>query len=198
MARPATTEPKLTMPPEEADLVREVFGTSRVILEYGSGGTTLIAAEGAGRTVFSVESDKEWLAGMQDWFKAHPPAAELHFIHGDVGKTRPWGYPVNASHFRRWPAYPNGVWDRPDFRQPDVVLIDGRFRLACFLTALFRSTAPVTVLWDDYAERPSYHKVEDLVQPVARIGRMARFDLQPMTIPPERMSWVLSSYLQPL
>lgn len=186
------------MPPDEAAAVRAAFGDARVILEYGSGGTTLIAAEQPGRVVFSVESDRKWLDGMQAWFRANPGEAELHLIYGDIGPTKRWGYPVDGAHFRRWPGYANAVWDRDDFRQPDVVLIDGRFRLACFLTTMIRSTAPVTVLWDDYDGRPTYHAVEDLVKPVDRIGRMARFEVQPRALPPERMSWYLSSHLQPL
>jgi hypothetical protein len=37
------TPPKLTLPPAEADAVRLAYGQARVILEYGSGGSTLIA-----------------------------------------------------------------------------------------------------------------------------------------------------------
>lgn len=186
--------PKLTMPKPEATHLRAAYAQAGVILEYGSGGSTVIAAELAGKTVFSVESDPKWLADMVAYFAAHPPAATLHLHHGDIGPAKEWGYPVSDSSFRLWHNYPNSVWDRADFQHPDLVLIDGRFRMACFLTTLFRATSPVTVLFDDYLDRKSYHKIEDLVRPVAMIGRMAQFDLTPMIIPPARLGWIISCF----
>ncbi len=97
-----------------------------------------------GRRVFAVESSAPWLDKMQAWFAANPAKAELHLHHGDIGKTRDWGFPVDHKALARWSGYPVSVWDRPDFQHPDVVLIDGRFRLACALTVLFRITRPVT------------------------------------------------------
>ncbi len=186
--------PELTMPQAEAAHLRAAFAQARVILEYGSGGSTVIAAELPEKTVFSVESDVDWLENMRGYFAAQPPVAALHLHHGDIGPTRDWGHPADDTEFRRWPNYPNSVWDRDDFKNPDLVLIDGRFRVACFLTTLFRSTAPVTVLFDDYLDRKSYHAVEDLVKPSAMIGRMAQFDLMPMTIPADRLGWIISRF----
>ena len=88
------------------------------------------------------------------------------------------------------------IWDLPEFVHPDVVLIDGRFRAACFLTTLFRCTRPLTLLWDDYIDRPAYHEVESLLKPVEMIGRMARFDVVPMPIPADRLLWVIQTYLR--
>ncbi len=87
------------------------------------------------------------------------------------------------------------VWDLDGFVHPDVILIDGRFRAACFLTALFKITKPTLVLWDDYKERPAYHEVEVLVKPAEMVGRMAIFELSPMAVPPERLLWVIQTFL---
>lgn len=186
--------PELTMPAAEAAHLRAAYARAGVILEYGSGGSTVIGAEMPGKTVFSVESDAAWLEAMRGYFGAHPPKATVHLHHGDIGPTKKWGHPEGESEFRLWPNYPNSVWERADFQQPDLVLIDGRFRAACFLTTLFRATAPVTVLFDDYINRKSYHAVEDLIRPKAMIGRMAQFDLTPMTLPPERLGWLIARY----
>lgn len=189
--------PKLTMPEAEAAALAEAYGAARVILEYGSGGSTLVAADNAGALVFSVESDADWVSMMRDWFDANPPKARLVLHHADIGTTKAWGMPRNMSGARRWPAYANSVWDLGNFTPPDMVLIDGRFRLACFLTVLIRSTAPVRVLWDDYAERPGYHECERLVKPARMIGRMAEFHLTPMAFPPAMLGWLAESYLRP-
>lgn len=184
LAPKAAWRPDLTLPAAEAAAVRAAYGRAGAILEYGSGGSTLIAAEVAGARVLSVESDADWLAQMAGWLVAHPPKAEVVLHHADIGPTRDWGYPVARAPQASWPGYAASVWDIPEFAAPDVVLIDGRFRLACFLTVLARTTRPVTVLWDDYAARPHYHQAEALAPVAERIGRMARFTLSPAPLPP--------------
>lgn len=191
------TPPKLTLPPAEADAVRAAYGQARVILEYGSGGSTVIAGDNPQALVFSVESDAGWAAMMQRWFDANPPQGGVMLHHADIGPTKEWGMPVNNRRVGHWPGYPNSVWDRPDFQQPDTVLIDGRFRLACFLTVLLRSTAPVRVLWDDYEGRTGYHRAERLCSPVARHGRMAEFHVEPQRLAPGDLPWVAEAFVTP-
>jgi hypothetical protein len=188
--------PKLTMPAEEAAALRAAYQGSTVILEYGSGGSTVMAAEMAGKTVFSVESDASWLDNMRSYFDENPPAAKLYLHHGDIGPTRTWGHPLDHDDFRQWPDYPTQIWTLPNFVQPDVVLIDGRFRVACLLTTLFCTKAPVTAFVDDYIDRPNYKIVETLITPVAMHGRMARFELTPTAIPAEKLGWIVQRFLQ--
>lgn len=200
MPKPATSDlerPKLTLPEAEAGAVRAAYAGAGVILEYGSGGSTVLAAEMPGKKVFSVESDAGWLGMMRAWFAANPPRADLVLHHGDIGPTKEWGAPQNDAQFRRWPSYPLGVWDRPDFVHPDVVLVDGRFRAACFLTTLFRITRPVTLLWDDYTQRAGYHAMEAFAAPTRFHGRMAEFTLHPTPIAAENLALILTTYLRP-
>lgn len=188
--------PEISMPASERRALAAAYAAADTILEYGAGGSTALAADMPGRTVFTVESDPVWVAGMQAWFAANPPAATVHLHAADIGPTRDWGHPADEAAFRRWPGYALSVWDRRDFRHPDVVLVDGRFRVACLLTTAFRIARPVTVLFDDYAGRRHYHGVEDFLRPAEMIGRMARFDLVPQTIPAERLGWVIKFFLQ--
>ncbi|MFA7434000.1 MAG: hypothetical protein WCZ72_09850 [Gemmobacter sp.] len=197
---PATgipVRPVLTMPEAEAVALDAAYRGAGVILEYGSGGATALAAGMPGKTVFSVESDAEWLAGMEAWFAANPPAATVHLHHADIGRTGEWGHPASERGFRRWPGYPLSVWERGDFRHPDVVLIDGRFRVACLLTVAFRIDRPVVALFDDYLNRKPYHRVEEFVKPAGMVGRMAWFELQPTAFPVERMGRILEFYTRP-
>lgn len=189
--------PELTLPEAEAALLRAELAQAAVYLEYGTGGSTLLACEASGRTVFSVESSADWAAKMAAWFAANPPAAALHLHPVDIGPTGSWGRPKDASGFEGWPGYALSVWDLPIFRQPDLVLIDGRFRPACLMTTALRTQKPVTVLFDDYANREDYHVVEELFRPVAFAGRLAKFEIAPFQLPPERLSWLIGLYLRP-
>jgi len=139
-----------------------------------------MAAEMPGKLIFSVESDPVWARDLQHYLDLSglPSSAIIHY--SDIGPVGEWGRPLDSSQWEKFHNYPAGIWDRPWFRHPDVVLIDGRFRAACLAMTRLRMTRPVTVLFDDYAERQTYHAVEDVVGPPAQmIGRMARFELSP-------------------
>ena len=60
------------MPVVEAELLRQHYEDADAILEYGSGGSTLMAAEMEGKHVTSVESDKAWWQMMMECFEANP------------------------------------------------------------------------------------------------------------------------------
>src|SRR5690606_32007659 len=113
----------------------------------------------------------------------------------DLGETGKWAKLKNSSRWRDFHQYPLRVWGEDFFKEPDVILIDGRFRTACFITAYLKVTKPTIVLFDDYVNRDYYHIVEKLVKPTDFIGRMARFDLDKVaTIPREHLEWIVGSY----
>ncbi len=195
----AISRPELTLPEAEAALVRAEYARADVILEYGSGGSTVLAAEMPSKRVFTVESDRAWAEMMRGWFAAHPPAAgsEVDVIWSDIGPTRDWGQPVDDSEWKRYPRYPLEVWGLPEFRQPQVVLVDGRFRQGCALAAKYLARAPVTLLFDDYLHRKHYHHVEDFLGRPEITGRMARFDVTPEPIPPDRLLRIMQLMVRP-
>lgn len=186
--------PALTLPPDEADWVRSHYQDANVILEYGSGGSTVLASELGGKTVFSVESDKMWYRMMKRYLRQAGSKSEVHLHHADIGKTGKWGRPLNNDMWRRFHRYPNSIWDTAEFSAPDLVLIDGRFRAACFLTVMLRTEKPVTVLFDDYVGRTLYTQVEKWVQPTETRGRMARFELSPNELPRRDLTQILALY----
>lgn len=193
----AQTRPILTFPEAEAAAVTAAYQSAGVILEYGSGGSTVLAGALPNKTVFSVESDAQWATGLQAWFAQNPPQSPVHLHAVDIGPTGDWGAPVNQRGWRRYHHYPLSVWERDDFQHPDVVLIDGRFRLACLLAVLHRITRPVVALFDDYRNRKPYHRAEHLVRPSSFIGRMARFDLSPRSLSPGDLALFVDAFSRP-
>ena len=189
--------PKLTLPAAEGKAVAEAYAGAAVILEYGSGGSTVMAAEMSDKRVFSVESDAIWAAGVQAWLDGAGLAAAVNLHVVDIGPTGEWGAPVGDEGWRRYHHYPLSVWDRADFRHPDVVLIDGRFRAACLMATLLRITRPVTALFDDYKDRKFYHPVEAFARPVAMVGRMARFELEPRVFPVNDITRIFDFFTRP-
>jgi hypothetical protein len=173
--------PELSLPAKEADRLHHAYRAAQIILEYGSGGSTILASEQPGKLTFSVESDRNWAVRLQAEIDASDLPSPAHLYHVDIGPTGDWGRPVSPDAWTRFHRYPLAIWDEPFFRQPDVVLIDGRFRPACFMAVLLRTRKPVTVLFDDYTTRPAYYSVEEFVTPSEIVGRMAVFEVAPRT-----------------
>lgn len=191
------TAPKLVWTPQDIprrphmekeglDRLTECLKAARSYLEYGAGGSTVLAIELGVRRVVSVESDRGFLQAVKLAACGSEDDDRLteHFV--DIGPTAEWGNPTDRSCSARWPAYPSTVWrrylDGQDY--PDLVLIDGRFRVACFLTTLMMAPSGTTILFDDYFDRPNYHVVEKYLAPVSRAGRMAEFVTNGDSLPP--------------
>ena len=177
VAQSDMTRPELTMPEAEAAVLCAAYARASVILEYGSGGSTVMAAEMPGKRVLSVESDQAWVGMMDAWFGENPPAqgSSVDVIWMDIGPTKEWGYPTDPAQHQRYARYPLAIWDHPRFQQPDVVLVDGRFRTGCALATAVRTQKPVILFMDDYARRKQYHRVESFIGKPKMTGRMAEF-----------------------
>lgn len=190
--------PELTLPPEEAAVLRAAYEAANTILEYGSGGSTVMATEMPGKRIFTVESDQRWAAMMQGYIDAHPPAKDtrIDLIWADIGATKKWGYPQDLSAYLQFPEYPLAVWSRADFVQPDVVLVDGRFRVGCAIAAALSTERPVRVLFDDYGPRRRYHMVETYLGKPKLHGRMAEFRVEPLAVTPDNLLAVIQMIMR--
>lgn len=184
------------MPEDEAAHLTRVYSEASVILEYGSGGSTELGSRMPGKYIMSVESDRDWARSLRQRLCGPDILSPVVVHHVDIGRTGPWGRPRDDRAWRRFHAYPNEVWEQKWFRHPDVVLIDGRFRTACFATILLRVERPVRVLFDDYGVRPLYHQVEEFVRPAAMFGRMAEFRVEPGRVDPRKIGLLISQFFQ--
>ncbi|WP_417239034.1 hypothetical protein [Celeribacter halophilus] len=188
--------PELTFPAEVRAFLCAQYDAADVIVEYGSGGSTAYGAAQAGKTLYSVEGDKAWHKAMQTHFDSHPPKSDLHLIHADIGETGEWSWPKGNGKWFRYPDYCFGVWQREDLKSPDLVLIDGRFRTGCFFATMTSITRPTRVLVDDFVGREDkYGLMTEFATPTAFHGRMAQFDLEPVTtLPADKLYTLLKAF----
>ncbi|WP_273145384.1 hypothetical protein [Oceanicaulis alexandrii] len=174
--------PKLTFPDDVAKYVTEAYERHDSILEYGSGGSTVLASELEGKHVVSVESDARWTLDMQAYLEGSPKTrSKPRLIPVNVGPTGPWGRPLDHSHYHLFPWYALSPWVSRSQNDPDfsLVLVDGRFRTACFLISMAFARGPLEIIFDDYKEREFYHFIEEYAKPVRFIGRAAVFERDP-------------------
>jgi len=178
---PTLSEPEFTFPPEEGEMVAREYARATSILEYGSGGSTVLAARSTDAQVLSIESDKSWAQNLSAFLAAENLGTGRVSVHWEnVGPTGKWGYPTDRTKWRKYPSYAFSAWEKYDVA-PDVVLIDGRFRLACFAATLLFAKKPTVVLFDDFVPRQSYHAATTFADPVSTSGRMAKFIIKPNT-----------------
>lgn len=158
---------------------REQLAKTRNYLEYGSGGSTILADQVVTNLV-SVDSDGNFLGDVQRKLEQQDRHAMAKLIHVNIGLTQHWGMPVftkpTRRRLRRWEEYAKAPWRyyRTIGQQPDLILVDGRFRVACVLESLL-SLSPLSktqILLDDYVGRPHYHVVEQFAN-LELAGRMA-------------------------
>lgn len=167
------------MPADCTEYLKNVISENKQILEYGAGGSTIFALRISDSTLVTTESDANWLKLVNKKVGEIPGAASrLHALHADIGETKEWGYPTNENNWKNYWKYPIEAWNycaKNDIK-PTVVLIDGRFRRACFMATLINSKVPCTILFDDYLDRPHYHSIEKFLQPSKIIDRLAVFE----------------------
>lgn len=165
---------------EGAKYFSERISKSRVYLEYGSGGSTIVAYKNTKR-MFTVESDAAFLGAVKKRLKSiAEPHSQADLIFVNIGLTEEWGIPIfkrpTKRRLARWGRYVTAPWDelRTCGIEPDTILVDGRFRVACVLQSLLHlgSRSNCLILIDDYLDRPEYRAVEQFTDIHAVYGRM--------------------------
>jgi hypothetical protein len=111
-------------------------------------------------------------------------------IHADIGPTRKWGHPTDAS--RDWAAYHRDVWERPGAADADLFLIDGRFRVACVMQVVLRADPSAVIAVHDYADRAQYHVIGEVAREIARQSTLSLFVARPSARPRARA--ILSTF----
>jgi len=164
------------MPAAAGALLKRYLRTAAVYLEYGSGGSTVVAA-GLCPCVISVDSDSRFLDAVTAKVQATNAACRFYPVYADIGRTGKYGKPLlRFLPSEKWQRYPASPWEvlRRLGVMPSVVLIDGRFRVACALRVLLElpNDAGAAILFDDFSNRPYYRIVLDFADEVERAGRL--------------------------
>lgn len=130
-------------------------------MEFGSGGSTLLAVRSPAKVILSVESDPAWLRKIE----GHPEIAQavagqrLFLTLADIGPVGEWGKPTDETRRADWPHYYIDPFFATDILF-DLILIDGRFRVGCALAAAACAAETATIVIHDYELRSQYYLVE--------------------------------------
>ena len=149
------------MTDKELILLQKAMNQSNNYLEFGTGNSTRIAAETDNiHRITVVESDptfwKEEVLSIPSVKQALKKGRLTpHLIN--IGATAKWGYPIDDSCSDQWPMYHSCAFQSNVAY--DLILVDGRFRIACILHACLSCPPSTKILIHDFFDRPIYFVV---------------------------------------
>jgi hypothetical protein len=126
---------QLAMTIKEIDLLKNYVSNAISYFEYGCGGSTVLVNSYPNiKHMVSVDSCLEWIEKTKEQISN---ANKLNFHYIDInGNCSGWGSPIDNSKISDWIKYPNSILEqKEDF---DLILVDGRFRVACCAAAAMK------------------------------------------------------------
>ena len=139
-----------------------------IYFEFGSGGSTNVASF-YNLTVYSVESDKMW------HYKLKNSGINANYITIDLKAHGHFGHPGIGTTVEDWKKY---IQAYKSEYNADIILIDGRFRVACALDIFPKIRSDTIVLMHDY-RRKNYHIIENYYIKIQMWDTLASFVKKP-------------------
>lgn len=152
----------------------------KTYLEYGSGGSTIYVSKKK-KTVLSVENNLNFYEEVRRQLNAQGLKANIYYAN--TGLTGSYGIPIfkktTQKRLIKWKNYVTKPWINipASFPYPDLIFIDGRFRVACSLYSIIRlrNKKNFIILVDDYLDRKEYKIIERYSNFIGIKGRMGIF-----------------------
>ena len=155
-------------------LFKQLIDETKIYFEYGCGKSTEYVFKFTDAKIFSVDTSKTWVArvsNLEENNKRNSQRLAINWV--DVGEVAEWGYPISFKKRKNFINYTNWFWTLD--LKPDLVLIDGRFRISCFLNSIKYAEVGTKILFDDYLDRQFYHIAEEILPASDYCGRQALF-----------------------
>lgn len=163
------------MSPSERKLFKKSLKKAKQYFEFGSGGSTVWAVK-EGLTVQGVESDANWVNALKSKLGEQCQVETV-----DIGLTKEWGFPVSMEAADKFPAYSQAISQHSE--SFDFILVDGRFRVACTMSAILHvldrseKISDVRIFIHDFWNRPHYHVVLQFLETVEKVETAGLFKL---------------------
>jgi protein O-GlcNAc transferase len=165
-------ENHFNMTAEELAFLQGRLSSSRRYLEFGAGTSTAMAVKTAGiESIDTVESSKPFIETQllnQPALQEAVEASRLRIHWIDIGPTGDWGTPSDPATRHLWPGYSSRIFAKA--AGWDLILIDGRFRVACCLNSILHTDPACLILIHDFSLRKEYSVVLEFLDIVDRLG----------------------------
>ena len=143
----------------DKNMFYKYLNNATIYIEFGCGGSTYQASIRDNIThIYSIESDKEWINKLNKIFSSN----KINFIYNEMDtKPNTWGLPgINSTDIQKI-NYSSQLYNlnKNIIDNINLILIDGRFRVACCLKSFLVINNNCLILFDDFLNRPVYHIV---------------------------------------
>ena len=163
---------------DELVLLAEILPKNATILEFGCGGSTQFFYEHGAEKIISIDSDKGWLEKLLT-----NPIVSTYYKYGkwlplyvDIGRVRSWGAPCTKTPRPCWLNYHQHCWRLFSERDFDLILVDGRFRVACVCQTLLRcGGTDLLFAIHDFRDRPEYHVLLEFIDVINQVDTLGIF-----------------------
>jgi hypothetical protein len=111
--------------------------------------------------VISVDSDPKFIETMKNdsFLKTKIDEHKWFPYVYDIGETLRWGIPKRKTPNDSWINYYSKIFNEINTDEIDYILIDGRFRVACFLSSLLVIRHDIPIFFHDFFSRKHYNEV---------------------------------------
>lgn len=154
-------EPHLA--PKDKKMFYGYLDGAKYYFEYGSGGSTYQATIRPNvEKVYSVESDLAWHNKLKQLLQNN--SDKIEYIYSDLDtKPNTWGRPGSNCTHEQFIKYSDHIrlLDSETAKKINLVMIDGRFRVACCLKCFDVINDNCFIAFDDFLNRSRYHVVLD-------------------------------------
>lgn len=164
-----------TMTSKERLLLESFLRCSDNYLEFGCGASTVIASDLVGTSVTAIDASQAWIDEVAKTCAVQSTKIVPRLLHVDIGPLGDWSYPKDRSKMDQWPAYYERIWEESDTAKCDLFLIDGRFRVACFMKTLLNCRDDSVIMIHDFSDRRQYHIIKEFAKEVATQNNLSAF-----------------------
>jgi protein O-GlcNAc transferase len=154
---------------EDTQLFYKYLNKAKNYFEFGSGGSTYKAIFSNNiEKIYSVESDLKWIETIKKNVNDVQLLNKIVFLYIDM-QTVPnnFGYPGVHFPISEYKNYSNTILKYKNCNI-DLILIDGRFRVACCLKCFDVIDNNCFILFDDFLWRDYYHVVLEFYEIVEK------------------------------
>lgn len=165
----------------EKSFFDETIKRARHYLEFGFGGSTLRAILKSKAKIYTVESSLEWINQMRKYrIIQSVENKRLYIFYINIGPTGDWGFPKSVNNQNLFETYSSAVFKKIDSSVLDLVLIDGRFRVACTLKTILScyENTNLKIMIHDFWNREQYHVVLKYLDLFKRVDSLGIFTIK--------------------
>jgi len=166
---------------DERALLKKHLQHSKNYLEFGLGGSTIFALLHSEAEITSVDTNREWISFMKGYKLVREHLGKrLNVVFTDIGKTKSWGFPVDETDSKNFYKFSSEIFEKTDASVYDLILVDGRFRVACALQSVLncQNNRDLKILIHDYSFRDEYRIVEKYLDKIEFVNSLYVFKVK--------------------